>query len=185
MSTPVGHMLAAGTVYQGTGPHSLNPVWMLAWIGVMANLPDGDLLFGFFSGNPNLYHHQWTHSLFFGLVMGVSAGLIFYLIRSDSSLRMGLLTGGAIISHIILDYFTCDSSPPYGLQIFWPFSKAYFISPVILFPDVHKASDSGRFLSSLFCLHNARTVAAEFLFLGPVFVAAWIIRRARQKRRPI
>lgn len=176
-------MLAAGIVHQGTGPHSLNPGWMFLWIGVTANLPDGDLLFGFFSGNPNLYHHQWTHSLFFALAMGAAAGGIFHVLRPGLGLRMGLLTGAAIVSHVILDYFTYDSSPPYGLQMFWPFSAEYFISPVTVFPDVHKAGDSGRFLSSLFCQHNARTVAVEILFLGPVFVTAWFIRRVRQKRR--
>jgi hypothetical protein len=39
--------------------------WLFVFILLCANVPDVDFLFGFAAGNPNLYHHMWTHSLAF------------------------------------------------------------------------------------------------------------------------
>jgi inner membrane protein len=84
-----------------------------------------------------------------------------------------------LISHLALDCFTHDQAPPYGLQVFWPFSDRYVLSPFTPFLDVNKGADNGTFLLRLFSLHNVKTVFVEILILGPV--ALWAGLRNRGK----
>ena len=45
-------------------------------------------------------------------------------------------------SHIFLDFFSSDTSFPYGIPLFWPFSYEYFMSPFPLFRDVIREGGS-------------------------------------------
>ena len=77
---------------------------------VAANLPDIDLLFGAVKGNPNLYHHQWTHSVFFCMA---AALVLMMAMKRFSALdhgRLALLLAGILLSHLLLDWLTKDTS---------------------------------------------------------------------------
>jgi inner membrane protein len=183
MCTPAGHALMGVAVLSLSGA----AIWRRRIIAaflllVVANLPDVDIFFGYFTGNPNRYHHMWTHSLAFGVLAGLmAAGLWGWIIKKDAW-KAGLLVTGLIFSHLLLDFLTRDGSPPYGMQLFWPFSSAFFIAPVTVFRDVSKASESSVFLKSLFTVYNLQTLAREVALLGPVAAAAAAWQRVRHQK---
>ena len=140
------------------------------WSIFFANSPDLDFIPGFFVGNPNLYHHGITHSLGAGIFVSFAFGWIFskYL----GSYKKGVLFLFFLyLSHLVLDYLTVDTRFPIGEPMFWPVSHRYVISPILIFSDVHKASNSNTFLRSLFVRHNLLGMAKEFLILFPFAVA--------------
>lgn len=153
---------------------------MLFFIAFLANAPDLDFLFGLISGNPNQYHRGWTHSLVFVLiVMGIIRA--FYKIRSQQvNWRFILISGGVVLSHLIIDMFTIDTSVPYGIDLFWPVSEQYVIAPVTFLGDVHKSSETGTFITSLISMHNLGVVVSEVLIFGVlVGLRQLIIRRKK------
>jgi inner membrane protein len=167
MCTPIGHTLVGAAIYQvGLKKEAFHPGWFF-FILLCACLPDIDFLFGYLSGNPNLFHHMWTHSLIFGVLLGLLTAIVSWPFLGARAFRIGFLAFGAVLSHLVLDYFTVDQNPPYGIKLFWPFTQKYYISSVPVFQDVYKASTSSGFLGSLFCRYNLGTVLTEMLILGP------------------
>ncbi len=145
---------------------------MLFFIVLVANLPDIDFLFGWSVGNPNRYHHLWTHSIVFAVLTGVVISAIYTVIRNKNGLKMGGIAAGIVGSHLVLDFFSKDTRVPSGMPLFWPISSKYFLSPVVLFQDVHKASSNDAFFGSLVCWHNLWTLLIELAILMPL--AIWM-----------
>jgi membrane-bound metal-dependent hydrolase YbcI (DUF457 family) len=150
-----------------------------------ANLPDVDIFLGYAAGNPNQYHHLWTHSLVFGAAAGTAGAFLLHRVLGMSRLGTGLLITGLVCSHLVLDLFTRDSGQPYGMQLFWPFSGKFIISPFSLFRDVSKSSDSRTFFRSLFTMYNLKTVIREVILTGPAAAAGLIvlIQQSRQAKK--
>ena len=183
MCTPAGHALMGAAVLSLQG----NFIWKrrilaLFLVLVAANLPDVDIFFGYIAGNPNRYHHMWTHSLTFGVLAGVAGAILWGGIFKKNAWKAGLFVMGLVFSHLLLDLFTRDGSPPYGMQLFWPFSRDFFIAPVTVFRDVDKASESSVFLRSLFTAHNLHTLVKEVIVLGPVAATAAVLWRIRDQK---
>lgn len=170
MPTPIGHSLAGYAIYASLKGRTRQN-WRLLTLSILiANLADIDYLFGFIVGNPNLYHHTLTHSLTFAIISGAILGTFFALKSQERVLKYFLIFVGLYLSHLLLDYLTLDTSPPYGEQLFWPFTKKYFISPVYIFTDIHKASTNKLFFVSLFAVHNLWAVIRECIVLLPVIL---------------
>ena len=102
--------------------------------------------------------------------MGVAG---FVVRRFGVDLPSAILMGAAWASHVVLDYFGLDTSPPVGEMALWPFSAAFFASPVSVFYDVPR-SFSGEAMR-----HNALAVAIELVILGPLVWLCW-----RRSHRP-
>jgi membrane-bound metal-dependent hydrolase YbcI (DUF457 family) len=171
LSTPVGHSLLGGAVLKGgLGSHSPGLPLVVLGVLIYSNLPDIDLLFGAVRGNPNLMHHQWTHSLFFCLVIGMGSGLIYGAVRQENGIKTGILLSLVLLSHLLLDMLTRDSSSPYGIQLLWPASSRYYIFPVTPLPDVYKASSNETFFRALFSMHNLKTAVVETLVCAPILL---------------
>jgi len=85
-------------------------------------------------------------------------------------LLLALAVGLAWCSHLVLDYLNVDTNPPIGLLALWPFSHAYFKSPVPLFLDI------GRTLTWETVRHDAIAAALESAILVPLLWAAWRFR---------
>ena len=181
MCTPIGHSIAGCSIVSGQQGRTGPARWILLIAIIMAsNLPDIDFVFGYIAGNPNLYHHLWTHSLFFMLMSGVIFGIAYRVLEGKGGFKAGLVVCCIVFSHLVLDFITGDSSTPYGMQLFWPVSRDFFISPITLFRDVSKASSSQAFLGSLFCWHNAWTVLLEVAILGPFYLGVRLWRSFRK-----
>jgi len=178
MCSPLGHSLAGAALVPSAQSGQLkNKIWLYVFVFIMADLPDIDFIFGFIKGNPNEFHHQWTHSLFFALLAGVTAGIIYRFFKRPESFRFALFAFFLVISHILLDFFSRDVSFPYGIQLFWPVTTKYYLSPVYLFLDVVRESSKSGFIPSLFCRHNLISVIRE----GAIFIPLLIFVNLRKK----
>ena len=157
--------LQRSCVAAGSGRLGAPTVWREAiWFVALGLVADVDLFFGWHSGP--------THSLGAALI----AGAVLMLVRRAGwlAIERPFLAGAAAYgSHPLLDWLGADSSPPYGVMAFWPFTAAYFIAPEPVLMAI-----SRRYWLPGFLEHNLTAVAFEILLLGPVAVAVWALRRA-------
>jgi len=149
----------------------------LAVFILLANFPDIDFLPGFFFGNPNKFHHGVTHSIGFALLIGALFGFIFYLRSKQNFNKYFFIFTLVYSSHLLMDFFGKDTRFPFGEQLFWPISQIYVLSPIAIFQDVHKASDSSIFLQSLVNWHNLKTILMECVILIPILLLVKLKRR--------
>lgn len=175
MPSPVGHTLAGlcGFILgrQHVAPHQRLQL-LLASVAI-ANLPDIDILPGLLlAGDPRVFHRQGMHSLIVAALIG---GLVALLVRRWKlpRIRWGIWAVGLYASHILLDMLTSDSRPPFGVQAFWPFSQAYFISPVSLFGGFDYFDPELSVIKTILSVHNFVTVLTEMVVIIPLAGLAW------------
>jgi inner membrane protein len=144
----------------------------------LANLPDVDFIPGFLCGDPGRFHHGPSHSL----VVGLLGALIFYQsmrywLTGISKKRIFGCCLVSLLSHPVLDYFSADTSKPFGVPLFWPFSSEYYISPFPLFRDVQRNQDTiGTFFSTIINTNNAWGILVESLFAGTILFALFAFK---------
>ena len=59
-------------------------------------------------------------------------------LRVERVLRVALICAAAYGSHLLLDWLAIDMRAPYGLQVLWPFSDAWYISGLDVFPQTER-----------------------------------------------
>jgi inner membrane protein len=148
---------------------------------VIANLPDLDLIPRLLFGEISSLHRQWTHSLIAALAFGLLiAGLVRFW--KGNSTFYGLWGGIVYLSHIVLDVLLDDPSPPHGVQLLWPFSESYFMSPVTPFTSFSYSNPKVGIIGMFFVPHNLATMARELALMAPwVALAAYVGRRVWRK----
>ena len=145
----------------------------------LANLPDLDFIPGFLCGDPGRFHHGPSHSL----VLGLIGALIFYRFACYwlTGISKKRIFGCCLVSllfHPVLDYFSADTSKPFGVPLFWPFDTEYYMSPVSLFRDVQRNQDTlGTFFSTIINTNNAWGIVIESLFFGTILFALFAFKR--------
>jgi len=134
MPSPVGHSLAGYLIYQLIPGRAPRHQWSLvALYLIVANAPDLDFIPGLLVGNASRYHHGITHSLGFAALVGFAFSVLLYL-RKRAAIRKNFAIFFCLyFSHVVLDYFSLDSSTPHGVPLFWPLSSTYYIAPFTLF----------------------------------------------------
>ncbi len=182
MCTPVGHSLLGAAVGFTRDTRFYKKAGFWIFVLFFANLPDMDYLFGIFSGNPNLYHRYWMHSLGFVLLCGILVLILSRLFMKRWEVKWSLFSVFLMLSHLLIDYLGKDSSIPSGIQLFWPVSSQFVIAPVTIFREVSKSSSSDGFIQSLFCMYNLWTIIQEFVILGPLVGLAFLVQKYRKKR---
>jgi len=169
MPTPIGHSLLSTAIFSSVNRKKLKLNWfdylVFLFIG---SFPDLDFLPGLVLGTPSRFHHGMTHSLFFGIIIGTMTGLLYSKWKRTNWLSYTLIFTSVYFSHLLADFLGVDTSFPYGEQLFWPFWQAYILSPISIFSDVYRSSNSADFFVSLFNWHNLRTVIIELLICGPI-----------------
>ncbi len=182
MPLPFGHSLMGYAWHDALEPETRFGFWKtLLLFMVVANLPDIDFLPGFLLGKPNLYHHHYlSHSLGFAVVVGAALGGFFARRTHRSFWYFFAVFTCVCYSHVILDYFTADTSQPVGVPMFWPFSTAFFYAPVPIFLDVHKTGDSATFFQSLFVWHNFWVAAWEVALFAPVLAVIKLVKNRKR-----
>jgi len=174
MPSPLAHTLAGSILYLGTTELKDFKTQELVLYIVAANILDLDF-FTIESGTivwSPLFHHGPGHSIFTGVSLFFMTKV---MLGKRVKIRIGLLI--AILSHILLDYFTFDqvhSINGYGVMLFWPFSYAFYISPVIIFygPDT----------INLLNPDNFKVIVYDLYLLLPlifIFSARWNLKRKR------
>lgn len=167
MPTPIGHSLFGYAVYaRWVRGKSRWQIALFALFVVAASLPDIDLVIGLFSGDADLFHHQYTHSFFFCAVSALVLGLMVHAI-GGSGLFRGIAAMAAILfSHLLLDAVTLDTTPPYGQMLLWPFSDRYLHVPFAIFQDIQRIGSRELFFRSLLSRHNMLAVMVEIAILS-------------------
>jgi hypothetical protein len=102
----------------------------------IGNLPDVDFIVGFVLGRPGIFHRGVSHTAVAAVLFGVVAGTFAWWRRWDRWWPAVLLCAAAYGSHLLLDFFTVDQRPPLGAPFLWPFTDAYFLSPVSVFHEI-------------------------------------------------
>ena len=175
MASPVGHSLFGLGIYSAAN-NQLNWKEIFVYV-VLANLADFDFLFGFVVGEPNKYHHQFTHSIVMAVVIAGIFAFMYCRKNKDKLVKIFVLFFSVYFSHILIDFLTVDKSFPFGEQLLWPFSNHYYLSPVCVFMDVHKSDSSNDFFRSLFSMHNFVMVLSEIGIFGTFFLMVNLIRK--------
>jgi membrane-bound metal-dependent hydrolase YbcI (DUF457 family) len=170
MPSPLAHAVAGLAVHVLASPErvALSDRWRASLTVAAALAPDLDLAFKLVDGRN--HHNDEMHSVGAALA---AAGLAWLFLRWRKH-RPPLAAAVAVFlgwsSHLLLDYLNVDTHPPIGLLALWPFSGAYWKSPVPLFLDI------GRTLSWTAVTHNAVAGAWEMVVLVPILLACWRYR---------
>jgi len=174
MPTPVAHSLAGSTIaLLSSGRRPLDGKLFAASL-VAATFADIDFGISFLIGRN--VHHYFTHSLGFTLLFAGTAYLFSRAFARERPLFDTLVLGASYLSHVLLDMLSKDTAAPYGLQLLWPLSGEFYISPVLVFDDVWRGT-----LAKLLGLHNWLAVAREILIVGPTSaVALWLWKRRQE-----
>lgn len=189
MPSPIGHAMAGVAVAwfaeavspvlsrTSRGPDDrlrvANPPWR-GWLpaasGVIATLPDLDILFN--------AHRSATHSLGAVVVVTIVVALSCAVWLKLPILRTAVICGLAYTSHAALDWLGKDSSNPAGLMALWPLTQTYFVSGLDLFLEISRRY--WRF--DEFVVGNLRSLSRELAILGPLTVMAWWAGPRRSSR---
>jgi len=178
MPSPIGHSILAFIVTGlRPGPYGRKRWWpaLVIFAGCAADL---DFLPGILMGDPNRFHHGPSHSITAALVFAITVAAFARALP----LRWVVLTFFIYLSHLLGDWLAADTGAPFGIPLLWPFSSAYFISPVPIFSNFdHGGAGVGLadFIGQLFSLHNLLAIGLEIAVLGPVL---WLVTRYRRRR---
>ncbi len=177
MASPVGHSLSGLGLYllasAGRGGRLFPPAETAAVL-MLSNLPDLDLLPGILVGDSSRWHHLATHSLLFAAALSVCIMAAAVLIKwtRGPGRRWAGLGGSLVVLHIMLDYFTADNRPPYGLRLFWPLGDGFYIAGRTFLDSVVRGPWSPD-LPGIWL----KIAARETLIFGAFFLAALGIRK--------
>lgn len=176
MPTPFAHALAGAAVYLSAtrGGRGREDLVLFTAAVVAACFADLDFGLNFLTGEN--YHHYFTHSIAFASLFTIGAYFFSRLRKRVAPGRDAWILGLAYLSHIVLDVFSKDTSAPYGLELWWPFSDAFYIAPFTVFDDIWRGS-----LEQLLSLHNWLAVAREVLIVGAVVLVLWWPRRRQSE----
>jgi len=183
MPLPIAHSAAGLAGYfafkkANSDSPSKQEIFLLGSCLFLANLPDLDFIPGFLCCEPGRFHHGFSHSLAVGLI----GALIFY--RFAGHRLKGILKKRvfgcclvSLLSHPVLDYFSADTSKPFGVPLFWPFDTEYYISPFPLFRIVQRNQDTiGTFFATIINTNNIWGIAVETLFAGTILFAIFAFK---------
>lgn len=125
----LGHIAvgaAASRIYRAAPLERPSIAAVVVWSG-LSFLPDADVI-GFSLGVP--YEAAWghrgaTHSFVFALAIGAAAGIAAGLLRRPA-IRTGVIAGGVVASHSLLDILTDGGL---GCALLWPFDDTRYFAP--------------------------------------------------------
>jgi membrane-bound metal-dependent hydrolase YbcI (DUF457 family) len=181
MPTPIGHALAGLAVAWSAEPPSeaqplgralARPLTLVCI--ALAVLPDLDLLY------PPV-HRAATHSIGASLLVTIIAAGVTGWVTGRINWRIAFVCAAAHASHIVTDWLGTDRNfAPYGIQMFWPFDKGWYISGWDMFLPVERRNP----FSPATMRTNIVAAIREIVILGSVVLAVWLAGRWRHGRSP-
>ena len=187
MPTPIGHALAgvaaawavdlvpgdrlSRTAHRSASWYRRAGNGLTLICAALAVVPDIDLVL--LSFNPRS-HRTVTHSLAAALLVGMSATAIAANARRPAAhvARVAMMCAAAYATHLVLDWLGVDNYPPRGIQLLWPFSDAWFISDLDLFPQTARR----QIFTAPIVRLNLVAIAQESAMLLPILAALWLVR---------
>lgn len=162
--------VAAGWIVAGTPRYLVlrRDAWREAVLfGALGALPDLDLLVG--------AHREPTHSIGAAAIVGLLALAILKGWRLSAIPWFAAACSAAYGSHILLDWLSTDTSPPFGVMALWPFSRAYYESDLHLFMAISRRY----YQPSTFIVQNVLAVGWELAILLPLVALIGFLRPRR------
>ena len=115
MPLPVAHSLIGASVAGAVQPKE-EGWWKVLCLGAFLGvLPDFDYILNWLRIGWGGWHHGFTHSIVFALVVGALTAVI----ARQRNVRSFITFSAATASHGLLDYLITESR---GIALFWPFT---------------------------------------------------------------
>jgi len=161
--TPLGHGLAGiatGWAVAGVARESRRALaTQAAILAGLAMAADLDLLVGAHSGP--------THSIGAAAIAGLVAALARWPI-ARTRVMIGVVAFLAWATHPLMDSLAPDTSLPYGVMAFWPFSTAFVQTGWQVFLPISRAYTAPGFAGRILV-----AVAREVAILGSLTLIVW------------
>ena len=151
---------------------------MVTALVLAGNAADFDFVPGILIGEPGLFHHGPTHSLFAAAVFGALAAPFARWIGFGSARRCAAVMALAYASHVILDMMATDDLWPSAVPLFWPISNEMINLPLGLFVAIRLDPAADGFVQGLLSAHNANALLWEFVIVISALVLARVARPA-------
>lgn len=117
-----------------------------------------------------------THSVGAAVLAGLVAAYFRCPIASTRT-RIFFVACLAWMTHPLLDALGADTSPPFGVMLFWPFSREHVMFETVFLPI------SRRWWLEGFFVGNLLAAVREVAILGPVALVSWWVTQRRAERR--
>jgi len=168
MPLPVAHALVGASTAVVLRPASRSthwkPILIAAFLGVC---PDLDYALNLMRVSGGGWHHGFTHSIVFALLLG----LLTVVILREWKVRSFVVFSAAAVSHTLLDYLITES---YGVALWWPFTDHRY-KLQIPNPIDYTWSNASIWEAGAGIL---KSTLVELVIFGPIFLAVVWLRRA-------
>jgi len=171
MPLPLAHALVGASVaaaLRPSGQSQWRPLLVGAFLGVC---PDFDYALNWLRISGGGWHHSFTHSIAFALLIG----LITLLISREWEVRSFVLFSAASVSHTLLDFLITES---YGVALWWPFTDQRY-KLRLPNPIDYTWSNASLWTISVGVL---RITLIEFMIFAPLFVIVLMVRKLIAER---
>lgn len=168
MPLPIAHGLLGASVVEALRPSSRPRSAKLLLLGaLLAISPDFDYALNWLRIAWGGWHHGFTHSIPFALVLG----LVLIAIFRDWHVRSYLVFTLAYVSHALLDFMFTESR---GIALWWPFTN-YRYKARLPGPIDYAWNDAS--LSAML-VDLLKLCLMELVIFGPILLAVIWIRSA-------
>jgi len=169
---PVAHGLIGAGVVAALRPSSEPGRWKWLALGAFLGIaPDFDFALNLLRRSRGGWHHGFTHSIPFALVVAV-VGII---VLRQRNVRSFVIVCGAYVSHTLLDFMLTESR---GVALWWPFTnqryKLRLPNPI----DYTWSDDS----FSQAAVDLLKISFIELLIFVPILLAVISVRKVADKR---
>jgi membrane-bound metal-dependent hydrolase YbcI (DUF457 family) len=165
---PVAHGLVGASVVAALLPSHRSRIAKLLLIGAFLGIsPDFDYALNWLRISGGGWHHGFSHSIPFALVLG----LVMIVLSRDWKARSFVVFSSAYASHTLLDYLITESQ---GVALWWPFTDHRY-KLRLPNPIDYTLSDSSLWETSIDII---KLCVTELLIFGPVLLVVILIRRS-------
>lgn len=173
MPLPVAHGLIGASVVAALRDPAQTPGWKwLAFGAFLAIAPDFDFALNWLRISWGGWHHGFTHSIPFAVVVG----LVTIIALRQLKVRSFLVFGGAYVSHTLLDYMLTESR---GVALWWPFTnyryKLRLPNPIDYTYSVDSFSQAA--------IDLLKISLVELLIFGPILLAVILVSQVIKQKR--
>ena len=168
MPLPVAHGLIGASAVAALLPLSRSRIAKPLLIGaILAISPDFDYALNWLQISRGGWHHGFTHSIPFALVLG----LVTIIVLKEWKARSFIVFSAAVASHTLLDFLITESM---GVALWWPFTDQRYR---LRLPNPIEYSSVWESAMDLI-----KVSLTELLIFAPVLLIVLLIRRVLMKR---
>jgi membrane-bound metal-dependent hydrolase YbcI (DUF457 family) len=172
MPLPVAHGLIGASVVVALRSPSKSQGWGLLLLGALLGIcPDFDYGLNWLPIGRGGWHHGFTHSFAFALVVGIATALVL----REWNFRSVITFAAAPLSHSLLDFLMTESR---GVALFWPFTNWRY--RMQLFSPIDYTWNSARWSAMIVDLVQISLV--ELVMFGSIFLIVMVARKRVLKR---